>query len=176
MEETGPKRFIDVKGAATHTSANRPWPGRRKGKMKQEGKLSVFEIIFCFQFCLSCLCLWSLWVGWQLKKQQGTWTFLLFILFFFFWNQRLRSGSQATVTLRSTMKAMWQRANTDPWGHCGFLPFSPTSQAIYQQIWGLCFQRISEPDHFLLPTSLGRATILWPPGQSLFHHVFPVPC
>ena len=47
MEETGPKRFIDVKGAATHTSANRPWPGRRKGKMKQEGKLSVFEIIFC---------------------------------------------------------------------------------------------------------------------------------
>ena len=145
--------------------------------MKQEGKLSVFEIIFCVfssAFPVSVFEVYGL--AGSLKSNRVPELSSCLSFFFFFWNQRLRSGSQATVTLRSTMKAMWQRANTDPWGHCGFLPFSPTSQAIYQQIWGLCFQRISEPDHFLLPTSLGRATILWPPGQSLFHHVFPVPC
>lgn len=47
-EEIGPKRFTDVKGVATHTSVNRPWFGRRKGKMKQGEILrQCFRNYFC---------------------------------------------------------------------------------------------------------------------------------
>ena len=145
--------------------------------MKQKGKLSVFEIIFCVfssAFPVSVFEVYG-WAGSLKRNRAPELSSCLSLFFFFFWNQRLRSGSQAIVTEKHAMKAMWQRANADLWGHCGFLSFSPTSQAIYQQVWGLYFQRISELDHFSLPTSLGRATILWPPSQALFHHVFPVP-
>ena len=85
MEETGPKRFIDVKGSATHTSANRPWFGRRKGKMKQKGKLSVFEIIFCVfssAFPVSVFEVYG-WAG-SLKRNRAPELSSCLSFFFFF--------------------------------------------------------------------------------------------
>lgn len=83
----------------------------KKRKNETEGKTQcVWNYFLCFQFCLSCLCLWGVWLGWQLKKKQSTWTFLLFIPFFFFSGIRDSGQAARPSWLRSTQ---WKRCGKE---------------------------------------------------------------